>query len=65
MLRTVRHPFRGAVSGLIIGTASVLLMVFYGLYKAENLVLACVIVGAFILLGVLLGLFGPARGKSG
>ncbi len=63
-MRIVRHPFRGAVSGLIIGTASVLLMVFYGLYRAESLILACVIVVGLILLGVLLGLFGPVRGRS-
>ena len=58
-----RHPIRGAVGGLLLGLGVVILLIVYGKAPFTSGLPFLLILLAFIVLGVLIGLFAPARRK--
>lgn len=54
-----RRPIRGALAGLLLGLGATLMLLLYDVAVPGDLVLiGCVV------LGVLVGMFGPVRGRS-
>jgi hypothetical protein len=58
-----RRPVRGAVSGLVLGLGVLVLLFIYSAATFTSLLPFILILVAFIALGVLVGLFAPARGR--
>jgi hypothetical protein len=56
-----RRPIRGALSGLVLGLGVLLLMFIYSAATFTSLLPFVLIVVAFVVLGILVGLFAPAR----
>jgi hypothetical protein len=59
-----RRPIRGALSGLVLGLGTLLLMLIYSAATFTSLVPFILIMVAFIVIGVLVGLFAPARRRQ-
>lgn len=55
-----RRPIRGALWGLLLGIGATALLIMYSVIAVGTLTLWVVLL-AFIVLGVLWGLFGPAK----
>ncbi|HEX4428125.1 MAG TPA: hypothetical protein VHZ96_02515 [Frankiaceae bacterium] len=60
-----RRPLRGALSGLVLGLGVLVLLFIYSAATFTSLLPFILILVAFIVAGVLMGLFGPARGDRG
>jgi hypothetical protein len=58
--RERRHPFRGFFGGLLFGLGLALLLLSYAVVPF-GAVTPWVVIGAFTVLGLLSGLFGPRR----
>ncbi len=58
-----RHPIRGFFAGLLVGLGVVIMLVIYAKAAYTTPWPLLGIVGAFAVVGVLVGLFGPTRGK--
>ena len=58
-----RHPFRGLFAGLLMGLGAALLSISFGLILAGALTPVVMIV-AFLVIGLLVALFGPSRRRS-
>ena len=58
-----RRPVRGAVSGLVLGLGVLVLLFIYSAATFTSLLPFILILVAFIVLGTLVGLFAPARGR--
>jgi hypothetical protein len=54
-----KRPVRGALAGLLVGLGAALMVMLYDLSIPGDLVL----IGG-VVLGLLLGLYGPTRGKG-
>jgi hypothetical protein len=52
-----RRPIRGGLAGLLLGLGAALMVMLYDLPVPGDVVLV-----GFVVLGVLVGLFGPTRG---
>jgi multisubunit Na+/H+ antiporter MnhB subunit len=64
-MRRTRHPIRGFVAGLFIGLGVAILLLIYEKLTTSSGWPVLAIVGGFALLGVVVGLFGPTRGRRG
>lgn len=54
-----RRPIRGALAGLLLGIGAMLMVVLYDVpIPGDLVVVGCVV------LGLLMGLFGPVRGSA-
>jgi hypothetical protein len=58
-----RRPIRGALSGLVLGLGVLLLLVIYSAAAFTSMVPFILILAACIALGIIVGLFAPARRK--
>jgi multisubunit Na+/H+ antiporter MnhB subunit len=58
-----RHPFRGFVAGLLLGLGVSIMLLIYGKVTTESGWPVLAVTGAFAVIGVLVGLFGPTRGR--
>jgi hypothetical protein len=58
-----RRPIRGAVSGLVLGLGVLILLFIYSAATFTSLLPFMLILVAFIVVGALVGLFAPARGR--
>jgi hypothetical protein len=56
-----RHPFRGLLSGLALGIGLVILCVSFSLLVTTSYYVYAGIFGASVILGIVIGLFGPTR----
>jgi hypothetical protein len=56
-----RRPVRGFFSGLVLGVGVVILLFIYGAAAFTSFVPFVLIVAALAVIGVLIGLFAPAR----
>ena len=59
--RLGRHPIRGFLSGLLLGLGALILLVVFGGGAFTSWWPFALIAGSFVVLGVLFGLFAPAR----
>ena len=59
-----RHPFRGLVAGLLVGLGVSIMVLIYGKVTTESGWPVLAITGGFVVVGVLVGLFGPTRGRQ-
>lgn len=57
-----RHPIRGAIFGLLLGIGSAALLIMYAVIALGTLT-PFVVIGLGVVVGVLWGLYGPAKGK--
>jgi hypothetical protein len=55
-----QRPIRGGLAGFLLGLGATLMILLYDLPIPGDLVLV-----GFVVLGVLVGLFGPVRGRRG
>ncbi|HEX4018539.1 MAG TPA: hypothetical protein VHX15_17510 [Frankiaceae bacterium] len=58
-----RRPIRGALSGLLLGLGVLLLLLIYSAATFTSLLPFVLILVAFLVLGTMVGLFAPARGR--
>ena len=58
-----RHPFRGLLAGLLVGLGVSIMLLIYGKVTTESGWPVLTITGGFVVVGVLVGLFGPTRGR--
>jgi hypothetical protein len=58
-----RRPIRGALSGLVLGLGVLVLLFIYSAATFTSLLPFILILVAFIVLGTVVGLFAPARGR--
>ena len=58
-----RHPIRGFFAGLLLGLGVSIMLLIYGKVTTEQGWPVLAVIGAFCVLGVLVGLFGPTRGR--
>ena len=63
-MRRKRHPFRGGLAGVFVGLGVSTMVLIYGKLTTTDSWPLLAITGGFIVIGVLLGLFGPTRGKK-
>jgi FtsH-binding integral membrane protein len=56
-----RHPIRGAIAGLLLGLGVIILLIVYGKATFTSSVPFLIILLVGLVLGILVGLFGPAR----
>jgi len=59
-----RHPIRGLLAGFLVGLGVSIMVLVYGKLTTQDSWPVLVIIGAFMVLGLLLGLVGPTRGKK-
>jgi hypothetical protein len=59
-----RHPIKGALGGLFLGLAVVLLLVIFSISPVKTFTPYYFVVGGCFLLGLLWGIFGPARRRK-
>jgi hypothetical protein len=60
-----RHPFRGLFSGLLLGFGLLVLLIVTGAAPFTSAVPLVLILLAGAGIGVVIGLFAPARGRRG
>jgi hypothetical protein len=58
-----RHPVRGFFAGLLVGLGVSILVLIYGKLTTTDAWPLLAITGGFAVIGVLVGLFGPTRGR--
>ena len=58
-----RHPIRGFFAGLLVGLGVSIMLLIYGKVTTESAWPVLAITGGFVVVGVLVGLFGPTRGR--
>lgn len=63
--RLNRHPIRGFLGGLLLGLGAVILLALFGGAAFTTWWPFAVIVGSFVVLGVVVGLFTPPRTHVG
>ena len=63
-MKRKRHPIRGLFAGLFVGLGVSIMVLIYGKLTTQDSWPVLAITGGFALLGLLLGLFGPTRGKK-
>jgi hypothetical protein len=61
--RVVRHPFRGALAGLLLGIGLALVLFSFSVIALGTLA-PLVVIGLGVVVGVVLALVVPARGAS-
>ncbi len=59
-----RHPVRGFFAGLLVGLGVSTMVLIYGKLTTTDSWPLLAITGGFAVIGVLVGLFGPTRGKK-
>ncbi len=59
-----RHPIRGFFAGALLGLGVATMLLIYGKLVVSSSWPFLAVIGAFAGLGVLVGLFGPTRGKK-
>ena len=62
-MKRKRHPIRGFFAGVLVGLGVAILLLIYGKLTTSSGWPALAIVGAFAVIGILAGLFGPTRGR--
>jgi len=58
-----RHPFRGFAAGVLLGLGVSIMLLIYGKVTTESGWPVLAVTGGFAAIGVLVGLFGPTRGR--
>ena len=58
-----RHPIRGVIGGFLVGLGVSIFLVIYSAASFETIGPPIVVTVCISLIGLLLGLFGPARGR--
>jgi hypothetical protein len=59
-MRLERHPFRGVLSGLLMGLGAATMAIIYGVIRVDTLAVPLAIVLVFGVIGGLLAMFWPA-----
>jgi len=58
------HPVKGAIAGLLLGLSVSLFLLIFSLWVVKSLEWYAIVVGAGIIIGILWGLYGPARRRK-
>lgn len=60
-----RHPIRGALWGLLMGIGIALILFNFSIIALGQIVPWLIVIGVFIVLGILWGMFAPAKKPKG
>jgi len=62
--RSKSHPIKGAVGGLFLGLGLSLLLLIFSIWVVKDFTPYYILIGACVVVGILWGLFGPARRRK-
>jgi hypothetical protein len=63
--RRKRHPVRGAIAGVCLGLGISLILVLFSAWVVKTFTPFAILIGAGLVVGILWGIYGPARVRAG